>query len=72
MKLGGSHEIIQVTAEQLNIKYSAIGNFTHSTASRLGQLSHFSPPITSKVIHIQSLRDYFNPLLGLLTNINSP
>ena len=38
-------------------KIVLISNFTHSTALRLWQRTHFNPPITSKVIHIQSLRD---------------
>ena len=42
----------------------------HSTALRLWQPIHFYPPITSKVIHIQSLRDYFNPILVLLLKQN--
>ena len=41
--------------------FAIIGNITHLTALRLGQPTHFNPPISSKVIHIQSLRDYFNP-----------
>ncbi len=53
-----------VTAEQLNVKWSVIGNISHSTTSRLGQPTHFNPPISSKVIHIQSLRDYFS--VGIL------
>ena len=51
---------IGITAEQLNVKLSVIWNISHSTASRLGQRTHFNPPITSKVIHIQSLRDFFS------------
>ena len=64
MKSGGGvmSQRMHKTAEQLNIKESFIEILTHSTASRLGQCTHFSPPIASKIIHIQSLRDYFKPL----------
>ena len=53
-----------ITAEQLNVKWSVIGNISHSTTSRLGQPTHYNPPISSKVIHIQSLRDYLS--VGIL------
>ena len=63
MKSGGvMPQKMYKTAEQLNIKESFIEILTHSTTSRLGLRTHFSPPIASKVIHIQSLRDYFKPL----------
>ena len=55
---------MEKTAEQLNVKYRQLMTILHSTASQLGQHTHFDPPITSKVIHIQSLRDYIS--IGIL------
>ena len=50
--------------EAVECKILGYGHISHSTALRFEQLTHFNPPITSKVIHIQSLRDYFS--LGIL------
>ena len=68
MKSEGQSDKLALTAEQLNVKQLFMGNISHLTAPQLCSSSTIITLISLGVIHIQSLRDYFNPLFASVVN----